>query len=192
MLPIYIISLIIKMLKGTSYIIKKILKDQRIDYYYFKEVLKNEVSRKAVFKGLFFRANFNKKFKGKTVVLPDALSKLQPFNTLQRQLIKLEDSDFANLFIVYGSDQIEVRYILSTNLMEKLFKFRKKASRKLYAYFVENKIYIAIEYEEDLFEPKLFQSMLNFSPIREYFENLQLMISIVQDLNLNRRIWSRN
>ena len=71
-------------------------------------------------------------------------------------------------------------------------KFRKKAGRKLYVSFIENKIYIAIEYEEDLFEPKLFQSMLNFSPIREYFENLQLMISIVQDLNLNRRIWSRN
>ncbi len=194
MLPIYIISFIIKIFKGTPYIITRILKGQKIDYHHFEEeVLKNEFSRRTVFKGLFFRANFNKSFQGKTTVFPHTLaSKIQPFNRGQGKLIKLEDPEFANFFIVYGNDQVEARYILSTSLMERLVKFRKKAGRNLYVSFVENRIYIAIECEEDLFEPKLFQSMLNFSPIREYFENLQLMLSIVQDLNLNRRIWSRN
>ncbi|WP_082209807.1 hypothetical protein [Fischerella sp. PCC 9605] len=31
--------------------------------------------------------------------------------------------------------------------------------------------------------------MLSFTPMREYFENIQLMLGIVEDLNLNRRIW---
>lgn len=31
--------------------------------------------------------------------------------------------------------------------------------------------------------------MLSFKPIQEYFESLQLMIAIVEELNLNWRIW---
>lgn len=166
------------------------IKGQRIDYYHFEEeVLKNEVSRKSVFKGLFFQADFNKEFKGKTVVLPGVLDyKIQPLNRVRGQLIRLEDAEFAKFFIVYGDDQIEARYILSTSLMAKLVKFRKKARRNIYVSFVESTIYIAIEYAEDLFEPKLFKNMLKFTPIQEYFETIQLMISIVEKLNLNRCI----
>jgi Protein of unknown function (DUF3137) len=50
---------------------------------------------------------------------------------------------------------------------------------------------VAIAYEEDLFEPKLFKSMLDLRPMQEYFEILQLMLGIVDDLNLNQRIWTK-
>ncbi len=46
-------------------------------------------------------------------------------------------------------------------------------------------------YAEDLFEPWLFKTILSFAPIQEYFEILQLMIGVVEELNLNRRIWSK-
>lgn len=108
------------------------------------------------------------------------------------QLIQLEDPEFNQLFVVYGHDQVEARYILSTSLMARLVDFRKKASREVYVSFIDDLIYVAIQYEEDLFEPRLFKSMLNFGPIQKYFENLQLMIGIVEDLKLNRRIWSRS
>jgi tetratricopeptide (TPR) repeat protein len=52
--------------------------------------------------------------------------------------------------------------------------------------------YIAIAYDYNLFEPKLFESMLSFKPLKEYFENFQLMIGVVEDLKLNRSIWSKN
>jgi Protein of unknown function (DUF3137) len=76
--------------------------------------------------------------------------------------------------------------------MAKLVKFRKKAGRNFYISFVENMIYIAIEYPEEIFEPKLFKNMLSLAPMREYFENIQLMLGIVEDLNLNKRIWRSN
>jgi hypothetical protein len=92
---------------------------------------------------------------------------------------------------VDGSDRVEARYISSTNLMARLVRFRKRAKRNIYVSFVESKIYITAEYAEGLFEPRLFKTMLNFAPIQEYFEILQLMIGVVEDLNLNRRIWSK-
>ncbi|GAB1544745.1 hypothetical protein NUACC21_74210 [Scytonema sp. NUACC21] len=194
LLPLYIIVFLIKFLKGLPYVATRMIKGRKIDYKRFEEeIIKNEYSRKTVFKGLFFRARFNKTLKGKTVVLPQLYnSNINSLNLRKGQLVKLEDPEFSQLFTAYGDDQVEARYILSTNLMSKLVKFRKKARRNIYVSFVENMIYIAIEYPEDIFEPKLFHTMLSFAPMGEYFESIQLMLGIVEDLNLNRRIWGNN
>ncbi len=193
MLPFYVIFMLAKLIKSAPYVITRVTRGRRINYKHFtEEVLNNRVSRKSIFKGLFFRANFNKNLQGKTVIIPQLLnSNIHALNLGKRQAIKLEDPEFAKLFTVYGDDQVEARYILSANLMSKLVSFKKKAGKNLYISFVDNTIYIAIEYAEDLFEPKLFKTMLSFAPMREYFENLQLMFLIVEDLNLNRRIWKR-
>lgn len=191
LMPLFILSLVIKLVKGIPYVSIRVIRGQRIDYRHFEEeVMQNQVSRKKIFKGLFFRANFNKNFKGRTIVLPsDLSSKMRVLTQGREAVVKLEDPEFAKLFVVYG-DQIEARFILSTNLIEKVVNFRKKAGRKVYISFAESKIYVAIEYEEDIFEPRLFKTMLKFTPMREYYESLQLMLGIVEDLNLNRRIWS--
>ena len=152
-----------------------------------------------IFKGLFFIADFNKDFKGSTLVLPDTAEKLfgrlgqklQSMNVGRDQLIKLEDLEFEKLFVVYGEDQIESRYILSTSLMKRLVDFKKKTKKKLFISFVASKAYIAISYNRELFEPGLFKTLIDFIQIQEYFEDLQIAVGIVEDLNLNTRIWSK-
>ncbi|MHC5737368.1 DUF3137 domain-containing protein [Nostoc sp.] len=54
-------------------------------------------------------------------------------------------------------------------------------------------MYIALEeaVENNLFEPNLFKSVLKLAPLREYFETLNLMLGIVEDLNLDRHIWQK-
>ncbi len=156
-------------------------------------------SCRTVFKGLFFIADFNKHFTCKTVVLPDTAESLfgafgkmfQAWNLSRDQLIKLEDPEFEKLFVVYGSDQIQARYILSTSLMARITNFKKKSGQKIYLSFVGSKVYVAISYTKNLFEPKIFSTLMNFELIREYFEDLQLATGIVDDLNLNTRIWSK-
>ena len=112
-------------------------------------------------------------------------------NIFRGQLIKLEDPEFENHFVVYGDDQIQARYILSMSLMERIVEFRKKTGRKIYLSFVGSKVFVAASYTKSLFEPRLFRTLLDFEPIREYFEDLQLTIGIVDDLNLNTRICSK-
>ncbi|MDT8302222.1 MAG: DUF3137 domain-containing protein [Sedimentisphaerales bacterium] len=155
--------------------------------------------RYTIFKGLFFIGDFNKHFNCETIVLPDTAEKLfghfgqklQSMNIFRGQLIKLEDPEFENHFVVYGDDQIQARYILSMSLMERIVEFRKKTDRKIYLSFVGSKVFVAVSYTKSLFEPRLFRTLLDFEPIREYFEDLQLAIGIVDDLNLNTRIWSK-
>ena len=151
------------------------------------------------FKGLFFIADFNKHFKGKTIVLPDTAEKLlgsigsflQKRNFARPQLIKLEDPEFEKHFVVYADDQIEARYILSTSLMKRICDYKNITGKKIHLSFVASKIFVAVSYKKNLLEPRVFRTLLDFNIINEYYENLQLAISIVEELNLNTRIWSK-
>jgi hypothetical protein len=153
-----------------------------------------------IFRGVFFAADFNKSFKGRTLVLPDAAQKLlgsiigsalQGKNFMRPPLVKLEDPEFEKLFVVYGDDQIESRYILSTSLMSRITEFRKKSGRDIYLSFVDDKVIVAIPYRKNLFEPHLFRSLIDYSAVEAYFTDLQFVLSLVEDLNLNTRIWSK-
>ncbi|WP_019508278.1 DUF3137 domain-containing protein [Pleurocapsa sp. PCC 7319] len=166
-------------------LVKKVIGGQRNELG-----LESFIHKSDIFHGLFFEAKFSKKFVSRTFIVPnDTKSKIAHLNNWRGELIKLEDPEFNRLFRVYGDSQIESRYILSTNLMSRLVDFNCKAGRKVYLSFIDGFVYIAIPYRHNLFEPKLFKNMLSFAPLREYFQDLQLMIGIVEDLNLNRRIW---
>ena len=158
---------------------------------HLNELAMENHSRKFVlFHGLFFEAKFPKNFVSRTFIVPnDIQNKAASFNNWRGETIELEYPEFAQMFRVYGDSQIESRYLLSTNLMSRLVDFNQKAKRKVYLSFVDGFVYIAIPYRHRLFEPKLLQTMMSFSPLKEYFRDLQLMIGIVEDLNLNRRIW---
>jgi hypothetical protein len=155
--------------------------------------------QQTIFKGLFFIADFNKHFMCRTVVLPDTAEKLfgwlgqklQEMNIFRGQIVKLDDPEFENMFVVYSDDQIEARYILSTSLMQRISEFRKKTGRTVYMSFVGSNVYVAVSFKRNLFEPKIFSTILDFDVIREYYGDFGLAIGIVDDLNLNTRIWSK-
>jgi hypothetical protein len=151
------------------------------------------------FKGLFFLADFNKCFIGRTVVLPDKAEKRfgrlgRKFQKKQRrwgQRVDLENPAFERHFVVYSDDQVIARYILSVNLMDRIVKFVELAKRKIYLSFIDSKVYIAIPYRQNRFAPELFDNLLDFNLLKGYFEEIQLLVGVVDDLNLNTRIWTK-
>jgi hypothetical protein len=151
-----------------------------------------------IFKGLFFSADFNRHFHGKTVVLPDTAERLfggvggfiQSLNKSRGELVKLENPEFEKHFVVYGDDQIESRYVLSTSLVQRILDFRKKTGRQVHLSFVGSEVFVAIPYRRNLFEPGVFSKITGFKGIREYFADLTLALGIVEDLDLNTRIWA--
>ena len=189
--------------RGDDYVKGKIgqtaMEFSEIHAKYITRDSKGRSQEHTIFKGLFFIADFNKQFKGKTIVVPDTAEKLfgqlgtmlQSMNKFRGQLIKLEDPEFEKMFAVYGDDQIEARYILSTSLMKRIVDFRKSSNKKIHISFVGSKINIAVSYVKDLFEPRVFRTMLDFTPIKGYFQDLKMAVRIVDELNLNTRIWTK-
>jgi energy-coupling factor transporter transmembrane protein EcfT len=152
-----------------------------------------------IFRGLFFVADFNKSFTGTTLVLPDTAQRLfgdvgqalQGLNVQNGQLVKLEDPEFEKLFVVYGEDQVEARYILSTSLMRRLVDFQNRTKKEMRLSFSASKFYVAIPFQRELFEPKIRESLLNISHIKEYYDDLKLVVDLTDELNLNTRIWTQ-
>lgn len=160
---------------------------------------KKKDSYSTIFKGIFFVADFNKNFKSKTLVLPDTAERLfgkigqnlQSISHKRGELIKLEDPEFEKEFCVYGEDQIESRYILSTSLMRRILEFKIKWKTKVYLSFINSKVFIAIKMKKNLFETRLFKSIVDYSFMEENMQYLILLTGIVEDLNLNTRVWTK-
>ncbi|NLW50267.1 MAG: DUF3137 domain-containing protein [Candidatus Brocadiaceae bacterium] len=152
-----------------------------------------------IFRGLFFTADFNKHFRTATVVLPDVAErafgwlgqKLQGLSIGRADLVKLEDPEFEREFVVYGEDQVEARYILSTSLMQRILEFRRRAGCRISLSFVGSRVYVAVPCSRNMFEPRLLRGAPDLKAATEYLRDLQFALGIVEDLDLNTRIWSK-
>ncbi len=160
---------------------------------------RTKTQRHTIFKGLFFIADFNKHFQGRTVVLPDSAEKLfgrlgkklQEWNVSRDDLVKMEDVEFEKEFVVYGTDQVEARYILSTALMRRILEFKRKMKVPVHIGFVNSNLYMAISIRKNMFEPRILRTILDFEMVRDYLEDVILAVGIVEDMNLNTRIWTK-
>lgn len=143
-----------------------------------------------VFQGVAVELDMNKKFSGHTIVLKDA----GIFNTIKRfndmQPVKLEDIVFENLFEVYSTNQIEARYLLTSGFMERVLELKKLyQGKKVEISFYDNKILIAIDTRENMFEAcSFFKSNLNKKKIDSVFEQFWTILSIVHILKLNEKL----
>jgi len=153
-----------------------------------------------IFRGLFIVSEFNKNFKARTVVLPDMAQNsfgdivgnwIQSNNINRSELVKMDNSEFEKEFVVYSTDQIEARYILTPSLMQKIVEFKKGSKHPICLSFVGGNIYIAIKSNKDSFEPSVFRSLLKYKIAMQYINTLHLSIGIIEELKLNQKLWSK-
>lgn len=144
-----------------------------------------------IFMGFFVIAEFNKRFSSTTVVLPDSLIKLSP-KGLERA--KLEDPEFESIFDVYTNDQVEARYILTPAFMEKIKKYREKLKSEIRLSFIDSILYLTISSSKRvLVAPSFLRSLndiISEKVVERYKEEILFMISVVEELELNLRLWS--
>lgn len=152
-----------------------------------------------IFRGLLFVADFHKKFKGETFVLPDKLEaqfgslgkRFQKMNSARDELVYFENVDFEREFVVYSNDQVEARYILSTSLIDRIYQIKqRKPSSKMYLSFIRSKVFVAIEQEKFL-DVNMNISVYDNQVIHFLLDEIAAYISLVDELNLNTRIWSK-
>jgi hypothetical protein len=149
-----------------------------------------------IFSGIIVIADFNKNFNGKTIIRPTAAN-LGQFGKWvteighENAIVHLENVEFEKKFEVYGSDQVEARYIITPLLMEKLLQIEKEFNTPITVSFVQSFICIGIPHDGDLFEPRLLKSVTDTDYLEEYYHYLMLVTGLVNELNLNTRIWTK-
>jgi len=143
-----------------------------------------------VFKGIVIMLDFPKAFNGHTIVFSD----WGMFNFLhsagrKMQHIAFEDIVFEKEFEVFGNDQIEARFLLTTAFMERMLRVRDAfRGKKIQFSFFDNKLLIAINTSKDMFEPSsLFKNSTDRRPINDVLEQFISVFSIVEFLKLTQQ-----
>ncbi|WP_203258235.1 DUF3137 domain-containing protein [Hyunsoonleella ulvae] len=160
----------------------------------YQFVLKNIVANKSAdnvyytFRGMFCWLRFKKSLNGHTVILTNnQSSKLNRFfstNFKEEQKINLEDLRFTNQFVVYGTDQVEARYVLSTALMERIVSLKEKFDKPMLLSFQNRQMYLAVKNENGLFS---FPSgkLETVKIIEELAKDVNTALQIATELKLN-------
>lgn len=168
-------------------------------YYTDKNGVRHE-SWHTIFKGIFFTSDFQKNFHGETYVDEDFLEKnlgwlgrkFQSWNSERKgALLRMENPKFEKNFATYSTDEQEARYILSLSMMEKMNNLRNDLKVKLNFAFLNNKVFIAASNNKDFFEPKVFSQSFSEKDCLGLVSVLKNMTGIVEELDLNTRIWSK-
>ena len=116
---------------------------------------------------------------------------LQSKTSTKGELVKMDNHKFEQEFVVFSSDQIEARYILTPSMMERLLEFKRKSIYPLYISFVNDCIHIVICTNKNNFEANLFQSVTNHNAAFEYILHINLASTLVNNLKLNQKLWGK-
>lgn len=152
-----------------------------------------------ILKGIVFSADFNKNFNGLTVVRPKDLggtisswiSSAIPLFSSSQKAVKLENPEFDNTFLTYSHDQVEARYILTPAMMERLCALNKRSRSTISVSFTGSTVHIAFPRSKDYFEPPIKKSLLDIDLLSEDLALIRFMYGIIQELDLNTRIWGK-
>lgn len=146
---------------------------------------KNSKSYTTIFRGVFMVADFNKHIKNETYVFTSGGKWFSKFKR-----VKLENPVFEENFKVYSDNEVEARYILTPNLMEKIIKLEKEFSAQLFMSFIGSNVFIALRNNDNFFEPNMEQE-LTPQMVRDIVGEIDACVEIIDELDLNTRIWTK-
>ena len=144
-----------------------------------------------VFRGIFLHTTFNLQLRGKIIVLPREFKQylsrsIRKFNTLGGDEYEgALDENFEKSFMTFSTKEAQVHSLLSLDMQNAIVNYRYETGKEVYISFIENEIYIGIAEPKDILEPYIFSSNVSFELVREFFEDIHMMISIVEYFDAN-------
>jgi len=146
-----------------------------------------ETRRYTIFAGLFFSADCNKYFHGCTLVtLGSGLSR-SLFGG--KSLVTMENPDFNRKFVVRSSDQVEARFLITPAMMERLMALKRKFGTFSLS-FNNDRIRITLPIDYNYLAPDMKRPIDRYQ-VKMIYERIAMIIGIVEDLDLNTRIWTK-
>ena len=164
-------------------------------YFEMSEISVKELSRvrsgfSKVFRGVFMHATFPEETRGRVIIWPRHLRQhlSRPIKSFHwnggvNVDIEVMNTAFKEVFLTYATKDTHLISILSEPMQEAILRYRAQTGKDIYMSFQNREIYAAVSEEKDLLEPFLFKSNLNFPLIREFFEDILLLLRIAEDFD---------
>ena len=143
-----------------------------------------------VFKGVFLYALFPEETEGQMIIWP---RENRQFHTRSiREFTwhgasgadhEIMNERFRNHFMTFATENTYVAGILTEPMQQALADYVLYTGKEVYASFQDQEIYIAVTEPKDILEPYIFRSNLSFELVREFFEDVNLLLQIVEEFD---------
>ena len=155
--------------------------------------VRNRLDR--VFQGIFLIADFQRwDLHGGILVLPDAYRKYMSRSERAFHLDggrRVRDNmlpEFEAFFDTYATPDVRVKDVISPEMQRKILRFRSRFQevnrmKEIYFSIIGDKIYLALSQDKDLLEPSLLQSNVSYEVVREFYDDLRLLLEVVLDVD---------
>ncbi|MDX9846063.1 MAG: DUF3137 domain-containing protein [Tenuifilaceae bacterium] len=174
----------------------------------------NEEIKRESFRGFFLHADFNKKLNGTVLVKPAPKVLLD----LGSARVKMENPEFDKKFEVYtnmhnvlnavggGSvsdimaaargmssteNHTEARYVITPRMMEAILNIEKSIGYRPVISFTKNRVNFGFFTGRELFEANI-RKPISFKDIEEIHSLFTLVEVIINEMDLNTRIWTKD
>lgn len=146
-----------------------------------------------VFEGVFLAATFSEETTGAIRVWPRHRRQfhtraIKEFTWIGAHNVDHEilNEAFRDKFVVYATEDTHVVSILSEPMQEAILDYVKKTGKDIYMAFDDRKVFAAITEPRDLLEPSIFFTNLRFDLIREFYEDVFLILQVVMYFDQTR------
>lgn len=146
-----------------------------------------------VFRGIFLHARYTHDVQnenGAILLLPRSKKSLvsrtiKAFTVKGARQIELPNQQLRDLFLVYATSDANKNGFLSDDMQRAIVEYAEKTGRDIFISFIRNDIYIAVENEKDLFEPRYLESSVSYELIHEFYQDINILLNIIRDIDAN-------
>lgn len=139
-----------------------------------------------VFRGQCLIVKFHKQFSGVTKVYRDMgmLNWLAKLGQGKGQKVKLEDPVFEKAFEVYSTDQIEARYILTPDFMERLLGLERTfKGKQVRCAFAGGEMFLCCEGKNLLEAGSMFRKMDDLGRVQEMLQDFAAIFLLIDAMS---------
>ncbi|MFZ4560722.1 MAG: DUF3137 domain-containing protein [Saprospiraceae bacterium] len=143
-----------------------------------------------VFRGVFLHAVFSEEAIGRVAIWPRR--KRQFCSRAIREFTReggvnadaeILNPAFREMFMTYATKATHVAGILSEPTQEAIVRYSQATGKDFYLSFIGREIFIAVDEDRDILEPRLFRSNVHFELVRGYLNDILLLLNIIEDFD---------
>lgn len=145
-----------------------------------------------IFQGRWMVFDFNKSFKYNLQVCQKGFynSIVNNWgNNIKFKKVALEEQEFNKQFKVYAQNEQEAFYILTPTMMEKIKKLSNSINGKILLCFIDNKLHVGIENDDDAFEPSIFVKVNETKAKEKILKDIKLITDFINELDLDNDLF---
>lgn len=147
-----------------------------------------------LFRGKWMIFDFNKPFKANMQVKSKWFDNSKIINwgsDIKYKRVKLEDEEFNKYFTVYAQDEEEAFYILTPHFMDKIKKVSNNVSGELLLCFIDNKLHIGLDNNNDSFEPSMLSNYTEEQINNNILADIKVITNFIDQLNLDNDLFKK-